>query len=401
MKEKRILVSAPACAEHLGSEATVGAHVAKLLAELCAIDIITLPEGGIGHAGKTFRLDCRFDDLNDVSWYPLLRFELAQRRLADRAFQGRYDVFHRLTPAGWKNSLFQPLEHQTVVVGPILRSIPPPASFVNIFRPPEFNRLATKFSPGRICGSLARRYLERYDSRLLDRADLIVCGTRVTANTLTPDQLRRSITVCYSGVEHQLFTPAAQRRWTREIQLLFVGRLVPYKGLELLLRVVKALKVDTDVILKIVGGSGTSVDIYYRNLCHRLGLDDCVEFVSRVSRPQLIDYYRNADFFCMPSVETYGLAILEAMSCGCVPIVADSNGPGEIVDDQVGVKVPLTDPETFVCEYAAAIRALADSPVRHAELAAACRERVVARHDWSEVLRPFREAYEILLTRSQ
>jgi glycosyltransferase involved in cell wall biosynthesis len=99
----------------------------------------------------------------------------------------------------------------------------------------------------------------------------------------------------------------------------------------------------------------------------------------------------------MPSIETYGLAILEAMSCGCVPVVADFNGPGEIVDADVGVKVPLTNPDSFIGEYADAIESLAADPDLMNRFRLRSREVAVTRHDWNAVLSPIREAYERLL----
>jgi glycosyltransferase involved in cell wall biosynthesis len=393
----RVLLSAPACSLDAGSEATVGARVAWSLAARYPTDVITLAGGGVSNARRVVTLDCHFDDLNDVSWTPLLRFERLQRKRLTSEFLKGYEVVHRVTPSGWKNTLLAPLPSQRVVVGPILLSNPPPASFAPIFRPSRLNRLIDRLTPRRFLASIARRYLERNDSRLLDRADLIFCGSRVTYERLSRGQQDRSVVVPYAGVEHQRFVPPKERQREKALRLLFAGRLVPYKGLELLLRAVGQLKRRISVKLSVVGGGNPETERFFKDIAAGLGLRDEVEFVGKVTRDRLIDFYQRSDLFCMPSVETYGLAILEAMSCGCVPVVADFNGPGEIVDTDFGVKVPLTDPESFIGEYADAIESLGNDPEFINRFRLRSREVAVTRHDWNAVLSPIRDAYERLL----
>ncbi len=392
-----MLLSAPACSLDAGSEATVGARVAQAIASQYPTDIITLASGGVANARRVFNLPCAFDDPNDVSWSPLLRFERLQRRLATPERLRGYEVVHRVTPSGWKNSLLRPLSSQRVVVGPILLSNPPPASFDPIFRPQVFNRPLDRLTPRRFLASIARRYLERNDSRLLDRADLIFCGSRVTRERLSQRQQKRCVVVPYAGVEHQRFVPPKGRQRDKALRLLFAGRLVPYKGLELLLRAIAILKKRIAVKLFVVGSSNPRTEAFFVQIASDLGLANEVEFVGRVTRDRLIDFYQSCDLFCMPSIETYGLAILEAMSCGCVPVVADFNGPGEIVDTDVGVKVPLKDPESFIGEYADAIESLVDDAGLMNRFRLRSREVAVTRHDWNAVLSPIREAYERVL----
>lgn len=380
-----------------GSEATVGARVAQAVASHYPTDIITLASGGVPNARRVFNLRCSFDDPNDVSWLPLLRFERLQRRLATPVLLRGYDVFHRVTPSGWKNSLIRPLASQRVIVGPILLANVPPASFDLIFRPSSFNRAFDRLTPRRVLASIARRYLERNDSRLLDRADLIFCGSRVTRERLGQRQQDRSVVVPYAGVEHERFVPPKGRQREKGLRLLFAGRLVPYKGLELLLRAVARLRQHLTVKLFVVGSSNPKTECFFRQIASDLGLADGAEFVGKVTRDRLIDFYQSCDLFCMPSIETYGLAILEAMSCGCVPVVADFNGPGEIVDSDFGVKVPLTDPESFVVKYADEIAALSQDAERMSRLSQRCREVAVERHDWKAILAPICDAYERLL----
>lgn len=111
--------------------------------------------------------------------------------------------------------------------------------------------------------------------------------------------------------------------------ILYVGRIHQEKGLEILLNAFKGSA--TDWKLKIVGpcefeaGGGGKT---YLNLLTKLTLGYDVTFTGPVfNTDELQGYYREASIFVYPSVaergETFGLAPLEAMAWGCVPIVSD------------------------------------------------------------------------------
>ena len=94
--------------------------------------------------------------------------------------------------------------------------------------------------------------------------------------------------------------------------VLFVGRLVHYKGVEFLIRAMA----DTKARLRIVG-TGPLEDSL-RNLAREKGLADRVEFLGQVSEQDLIAHYHACDVFALPSItnqEMFGLVQLEAMAC--------------------------------------------------------------------------------------
>lgn len=110
--------------------------------------------------------------------------------------------------------------------------------------------------------------------------------------------------------------------------LLYVGRVHPEKGLELLINAFRALK--TDWTLRIVGpadfAAGGGGNAYLASLRQLAGPAN-VDFTGPVYDPvQLNQFYAEASVFVYPSVaeqgETFGLAPLEAMAWGCVPIVS-------------------------------------------------------------------------------
>lgn len=116
---------------------------------------------------------------------------------------------------------------------------------------------------------------------------------------------------------------------TKKPVLLYAGRVHPEKGLELLIKAFKTL--DTSWQLQIVGSSeieaGGGGEPYLNSL-KRLAGSSNVQFSKPVyDIERLNQYYAEASIFVYPSVseygETFGLAALEAMAWGCVPVVSN------------------------------------------------------------------------------
>ncbi|MEA1907587.1 MAG: glycosyltransferase family 4 protein [Euryarchaeota archaeon] len=106
--------------------------------------------------------------------------------------------------------------------------------------------------------------------------------------------------------------------------LLFVGRLEKYKGIQDVVGMMPALLAsEPDVRLTIVGGdSGFRQEL--EGLSKRLGVSDNIFFTGEVSMEDLLEKYREADIFVLPSrMEGFGIVLLEAMASG-LPCVAYS-----------------------------------------------------------------------------
>jgi rhamnosyl/mannosyltransferase len=109
------------------------------------------------------------------------------------------------------------------------------------------------------------------------------------------------------------------------LQLLFVGRLVYYKGIDVLL---KALSLATEANLLIVGDGPERPRL--EALSVQLGLDSRAQFVGSLPDAELVKALAGADVFVLPSVsraEAFGLAMVEAMANG-LPAISTTLGTG-------------------------------------------------------------------------
>lgn len=127
------------------------------------------------------------------------------------------------------------------------------------------------------------------------------------------------------------FKPPERRSGGNGFELLYVGSLIPEKGVESLVRAIVDLPADTHVT---VVGDGLESDSL-RRLASSLGVTDRVTFTGNVPYEGVRDHYATADAFIHPGVwpEPFGRTILEAMETGLPVLVSDIGGPAEIVDD--------------------------------------------------------------------
>jgi glycosyltransferase involved in cell wall biosynthesis len=156
--------------------------------------------------------------------------------------------------------------------------------------------------------------------------------------------------------------------------------------LELLLRALKAAIRRCALKLDIVGDGDHVYKEFLMQLTRELGLDSVVTFLPPRPRDQLPSLYQQADVFCFPTLcDTYGIALLEAMSCGCAVLVSDVAGAGEIVDGENGLKVPLRSPEQYIADYAGQIIALAQNRAFRRDLGEKARRFILREHDWDRI----------------
>lgn len=233
--------------------------------------------------------------------------------------------------------------------------------------------------------------------RLLGRCRTILVSSKQMAAHAELAGHVESLRVLPYGVSPTLVSPVETALPTDHgaaARLLFVGRLVSYKGLDVLLRAVGRLA-DQPVHLTIVGAGPLRAEL--EDLVTRLNVGDCVEFVGPVGDAALADMYRSHDVFVMPSVsraETFGMAMCEAMAGG-LPAISTHLGTGTDwvnLDGVTGLVVPPGDPEAL----SGALRTLAGDAGLRARLAQGASERARREFSFDRHVDGLVEVYESL-----
>ena len=160
--------------------------------------------------------------------------------------------------------------------------------------------------------------------------------------------------------------------YSKNIVLLTVSRLIPWKGIEVCLEAISHLG-DLPVSLRIVGNGAPNYESSLRELAQRLEISERVEFMGAVPPSKIAEEYQKADLFVLASYfEAFGIVLVEAMAAG-IPIVAtNAGGIPMVVEDGVSAKlVPAGD----ALSLANAIRSLVTSEEKLHDMAIAARER--------------------------
>jgi glycosyltransferase involved in cell wall biosynthesis len=198
--------------------------------------------------------------------------------------------------------------------------------------------------------------------------------------------------VILGGVDTEKFSPDDSVR--RDGTVLFVGRLLPHKGVNDLVSAVAP-----DMPLELIGHVCDAP--FVRDL-KALAVGKQVTFRHDCDDAALVEAYRKALCVVLPSVyrnmyggetkvpELLGQTLLEAMACGTPAICTDVASLPEVVEDGVtGFVVPAHDPATL----GEKLRWLREHPIEARDMGRAARERVLEKFTWAGVVRRCLEIY--------
>jgi len=170
--------------------------------------------------------------------------------------------------------------------------------------------------------------------------------------------------------------------------VLYLGRLDPTKGIDLLIRsfAMVAQEFDDAVLMLVGGDMGHNAE--FRQRVRELGLNDRVIFTGFVSKEDKMAAYTDADVFVTPSFTGFPITFLEACLCG-TPIV--TTGKGDLlgwIDNTVGFNTEYT-PEALADAIG---RLLADETLR-AEFGERAKELIMTRYNWEAIIRTVETFY--------
>jgi glycosyltransferase involved in cell wall biosynthesis len=171
----------------------------------------------------------------------------------------------------------------------------------------------------------------------------------------------------------------------RATRFLFVGRLVSWKGVDILIDAFALARQRVSALLEIVGDGPqrASLTAQAERMCHGAG----ISFLGWLGPPDCARRMQACDVYVSPSLqESGGIAVLEAMACARPVIASAWGGHLASVDETVGVLVDVSSRAAMVEGLADAMVRLAGDAELRSRLGVGGRRVVEARYDWDVIV---------------
>lgn len=307
--------------------------------------------------------------------YPYFE-RLVWKRFSADIRAGRYDIVHRITPL--TPTTVSPIARKCAragvpfVVGPLNGGVPWPSGFeAERLREREwlsYVRGAYTALPGRMAMYAA--------------SSAVLAGSRHTASEVPRRAADRTFWLPENAIDPARFNRVAVAPGEGPLRAVFIGRLVPYKGPDMLVEATtKALR-SGRLALDIVGDGPMRAGLEAQVAA--AGVTESVTFHGQLDHRDVQDVASRAQIFTFPSIREFGGGVvLEAMALGVVPVVVDYAGPGELVDERVGYKLPIGSRAEIVAGFSAAIEMILSDPRQLCSRSEAARRRVADHYTWS------------------
>ena len=292
-----------------------------------------------------------------------------------------FDLIHELNPVVAGMSLLLAGSGLPIVLGPL-----PPRT------PAQWDDMeARSATPNR---SAAQRIRDLVLLRQMRDAKLILIPTEKSLEQLSGDEaIRQKVRTLHYGVDTSRFLPEASRSSVSP-SILFLANLVRRKGVFLLLDAFERMAhMQHDCVLRIAGSGPDEVEL--RERAAASPFKSRIEFIGKVPPARVPSILNACTVFCLPSYcEPFGMAALEAMSCGKPVIGTRTGGLGLLLDDTGSRRIKPGDADALANSLS---EVLHSASLRH-QMGAHNRRKVLQEFSWEIVIRKLEEMYYQLLS---
>ncbi len=325
--------------------------------------------------------------------YPYFE-RLLWQRFAHRIRGGEFNVVHRITPLSPTTP--SPIATKCAeagvpfVLGPLNGGVPWPKGFDSARRRERewlsYVRDAYKLLPG-------------YHSTR-QHASAILIGSRDTWQQMPRSYRHKCFYVPENAIDPNRFRKRRSRRATLPIKGVFIGRLVPYKGADMLLEAAAPLLRDGRLTLDVVG-DGPQMH-YLKEFIEREKLAEAVTLAGWVKHEQVQDRLIEADILAFPSIREFGGGVaLEAMAVGVVPVVTNYGGLAELVTPQTGFLIEMGTRAEIIGRLRDTLTQLAGDPASIDAKSSATYRRAHQQFTWDAKAQQTLEVYDWVLAKSR
>jgi glycogen(starch) synthase len=312
------------------------------------------------------------------------------KQFRDRLIFGEFDLVHRVTPVSptSQSLIASRLAKINVpfVVGPLNGGVPWPKHF-------QSRQIAEREWLSYVRGLF--KLMPAYRSTRRDSAAILV-GSQFTYEQMPASVKSKCFYIPENGADIDRCTVAPPHAPNFPLQAAFVGRLVPYKGADMLVEAARGFLANGKLQLHIIGDGPERASL--ERLVKELNIDEAVQFHGWLSQGEVQKRLSTCDFLALPSIREFGGGVVvEAMASGVTPIVARYAGPSELVDDDTGIRVPFSDKASLVEGFRKAIESVLASPEKLTKFGAAARLKVLDKLTWDAKAAQINQIYQSVL----
>ena len=323
--------------------------------------------------------------------YPYFE-HLVWKTFGDRIRKGDFDIVHRVTPLSpvQQSPIAAKVRRAGVpfVLGPINGGVPWPKGFeAEMKREREWLskiRAAYRLLPGR-SGTL--------------RADALLVGSRDTMRDIPKKHQDRIVYMPENAIDPDRFWRQADHDAFLQggpLKACFIGRLVPYKGADMLIDASAPFLSDGRMEIDIVGDGPMLPDLAER----AKGFNGAVRLHGWQKHDVVQDIASKCNILAFPSIREFGGGVvLEAMALGLCPVVVNYAGPGELVTETTGIRVPIGTRADVVIGVRAALEACLNDRRRVVSMGDTSRQRVAELFTWQRKAEQILCVYDWILGR--
>lgn len=369
-----ILINAYACSPNWGSEPGMAWNWCSNLAKYCELFIITEGEWKkeIEDAVKThpYGKNMHFyynpvpQKVRDMCWnqgdwrfyYYYRKWQKSTLKIAKQICkEHKIDIIHQLNMVGFREpGLLWKIKGIPYVWGPVGGMGKIPTSFLknvswkqNLFCRIKntINTLQYSFQPS--------------VRKAIKRSDIIISAVKGVENVLKNKYGKQTIIIPETGIKERCVPIEKMPQKEEGFNLLWVGRFISTKKLDIALQTIAKLKHLRNIKLHIVGFGMNDEDAKYKNLAKELEIEDKCIWYGKLDNVKVMELMQRMDIFFFTSImEATSTVTLEAIQ-NRLPIVCHNTcGFGNIVNDSIGRKIELHTPKDSINDFTRVIEEL-------------------------------------------
>jgi glycosyltransferase involved in cell wall biosynthesis len=262
-------------------------------------------------------------------------------RFGPRIRAGKFDIVHRITPLTPATPSFIARKVREAgaqfVLGPLNGGVPWPKGFTSVQ-----HREREWLSHVR---EMYRLWPGYHSTRR--HASAILVGSRTTYEQMPRSYRHKTFYMPENAIDPARFTSRRNRRATLPLRAIFVGRLVPLKGMDMMLEAAAPILREGKLTIDIVGAGPEETPMRQFIQCENVA--GSVHFLGWLQHERVLQRISDSDLLLLPSIREFGGgAALEAMAIGVPPLVLNYGGPAELVTPASGFLVDMGSREQIV-----------------------------------------------------